>query len=239
MTDILSDESTQDKLAELIEPVEIVVFIAQGCPNCPHGVRAAKALAASSPKVTVTVVDTGENAELAARYQVRSVPTFVVNGDLTIVGLVTHEELLQHLVDIQGSGAEDSIFVSLVQSGRLDDATSRLVDGRGLSAFAKLWNESMLEGRIGLSLAAQNAVDEAAGSLDGLVEQILPSLQTDDAARRGDTADLLGEIGHPGARAALEKLLEDDHPDVAEAAEDALASIEKRTGATDRDSPKG
>ena len=132
-----------------------------------------------------------------------------------------------------GPGAGDSIFISLVKSGRLNDATSQLVAGRGIEAFAELWNESTLEGRIGLSLAAQNAVDEDPSALDGMVEHLLPSLETDDAARRGDTVDLLGAIGHHSARSALEKLLSDDHPDVAEAAEDALASIEERARTVD------
>lgn len=236
MANILSDGSALEKLTEFVEPVEIVVFVAQGCPNCPHGVRAAEALAAANSMVTVSVVDTGEFTDLASRYQVRSVPTFVVNGDLTIVGVVTQEELIHRLNELQGPDAEDAIFVSLVKSGRLADATSRLVDGRGFSAFADLWKRSTLEGRISLSLAAQNAIDEDAGSLDKLVEQILPSLETDDAARRGDTADLLGAIGHQSARSALEKLLDDAHPDVAEAAEDALASIDERTRATTENS---
>ena len=236
MADTFSDRSALAKLSELVEPVEIVIFTAQGCPNCPHGVRAAEALAAANSMVTVSVVDTGESAELASRFQVRSVPTIVVNGELTIVGVVTQEELAHHIVEFQGPAADDAIFVSLVTSGRLDDATSRLVHGRGISAFATLWNESTLEGRIGLSLAAQNAIEEDAGSLDTLVEQILPGLETDDDARRGDTADLLGASGPESARSAVENLLSDAHPDVAEASEDALASIDERTRASDGDS---
>ena len=236
MANISSDEPALERLANLVEPVEIVVFTAQGCPNCPHTVRAASALSDTNSMITVTVVDASEDADLAARYQVRSVPTAVVNGDLTIIGVVTQEELAHHILVLQGPDAEDSIFVSLVKSGRLDDATSRLVDGRGIPAFANLWIESTLEGRIGLSLAAENAIDENPGSLDQLVELLLPGLETENDARRGDTADLLGTIGHHSARSALEKLLEDDHPDVAEAAEDALASIEKRTRASEAES---
>lgn len=233
MADASSRESAIDQLATLAEPLEIVVFTAEGCPNCPHTVNAASALAAANSMISVTTVDASENVDLAARYQVRSVPTAVVNGGLTIVGVVTQEELARHLVELQEPSAEDAVFSSLVKSGRLADATSSLVDGRGISAFAELWNESTLENRIGLSLTAQNAVDEEPSALDGLVELILPSLEADDAARRGDTADLLGAIGHAGAKPALERSLDDAHPDVAEAAKDALASIEERTRTSD------
>jgi HEAT repeat protein len=192
MAESLSNGNAQDKLADLTEPFEIVVFTVQGCPNCPHAVRAASALAAANSMVTVTVLDAGEHAELASRYQVRSVPTLVINGGLTIVGVVTQDE----------------------------------------PAFAGLWNKSTLEERIGLSLVAQNSVEVNPSSLDVLVDRILPSLETDDPTRRGDTADLLGAIGHESARTALEKLLGDSHEDVAEAAEDALDCINERTNGT-------
>jgi glutaredoxin len=232
MADSLSNGNAQDKLADLTEPFEIVVFTAQGCPNCPHAVRAASALAAANSMVTVTVLDAGEHAELASRYQVRSVPTLVINGGLTIVGVVTQDELTRRVVELQGPKAEDAVFVSFIKSGRIEDASDWLVDGRGISAFAGLWNKSTLEERIGLSLVAQNSVEVNPSSLDVLVDRILPSLETDDPARRGDTADLLGAIGHESARTALEKLLGDSHEDVAEAAEDALDCINERTNGT-------
>lgn len=224
------------ELDGLANPIEIVVFVAPGCPNCPHGVRAANALAVASSRVTVSVVDIGEFAELAKRFNVQSVPTTVVDGGLTLVGVKNQQELVRQLVELQGPGAEEAVFVSLMKSGRLADATDRLLDGRGILPFAKLWKESTLENRIALSLVGQNAIDEDPGSLDSLVHHILPSLETDDAARRGDTADLLGTIGHPSSRSALEKLLDDSHPDVAEAAADALTSIDERAAEADGDS---
>ncbi len=228
MADNISDSSALNGLSDLNEPVEILIFIGQGCPNCPQAVKAAHELAAAHSLVTVSVKDVGEHDEMASRYQIRSVPTIVINEELTIVGVVTQEELAQRIVELQGPGAEDAIFVSLMDSGRIEDATAWLVNGRGISAFAELWNKSTLEKRIGLSLTAQNAVDEAAESLDTLVDQIFPSLESDDAALRGDTADLLGAIGHESARTALQQLLEDSNEDVVEAAEDALGCIEER-----------
>ena len=217
-----------DIIAAITDYFDIEVFVTPGCPNCPHGVRAAESLAAETTNVTVTVLDVTEFAERAERYQVRSVPTLVVNGDLTIVGVISKDELARRLVELQGQQAEEAIFVSFMKSGRIDDATARLVDGRGIAAFAKLWNGSVLEDRIGLSLVAQNAVEEDSTCLDELVPHILPSVEANDAALRGDTADLLGVIGHESARSALLQLKEDSHEDVAEAAADALENIDER-----------
>jgi hypothetical protein len=214
-----------DRLATVTEAVEILVFVAPGCPNCPHGVRAANAMAAANPHVTVTVVDAFHFGELAARYQVKSVPTTVVDRGLTLIGVKPEEELARHLVEREGPEAEKAVFISLVESGRFPAAAERLVEGRDIETFAELWSRSALESRIGLTLIAEEALDEDPAALNDLVPLLLPSLQADDPSRQGDTADLLAAIGHPAAREALEALLQDPNPDVAEAAADALEEI--------------
>jgi HEAT repeat protein len=196
-------------------------------------VSAVNRLAAEIPQVSVNVVNANESPELTDRYQVRSVPTTVINEGLTIIGVVTREELVRRALESMGPAGDDAVLKSLVESGRIEDATAYLVHSRGLTGFAELWNESALEARIGLSLVAQNAIDESPTSLDSLVDLILPSLDGDDSARRGDTADLLGIIGHESARPALEKLLEDEDEDIAEVAQDALGSIAERSAEAD------
>jgi hypothetical protein len=225
-------DSAGAKLRDSSTSVEILVFVAPGCPNCPHGVRAAIQTALANENVAVSIVDAGEFVDYASLFEVRSVPTTVVNGEFTIVGVVRLEELVQSIDALSEPDAEDLILVSLMKSGRIADATAKLVEGKGIAAFADLWNNSTLEQRIGLSLAAQNAVDEDPAALDPMVELILPSLHSDDGARRGDTADLLGAIAHESARHALERLLEDDDEDIAEAAQDALECIDERATAS-------
>ncbi len=229
------DSASGHDLGATDSPIRIEVFIAEGCPNCPHGVRAATELAVANEPVSVSVVDASEFPEHASRFQVRSVPTFVVNGELTIIGVLPTGELTNRIAEALGPDGENVVFTSLMKSGRIADATARLVTGKGLNAFAELWNQSTLEERIGLSLVAQNAVGEHREALDELVELILPSLEADDGARRGDTADLLGAIGNEKARSPLERLLHDDHEDVAEAAADAIESIDERKAETASD----
>jgi hypothetical protein len=223
------------ELAGLQRDTDIVVFVAPGCPNCPHGVRAAIALAVANHRITVTVVDAVQFTEQASRYHVRSVPTTVVDGVLTLIGVRSQHELARLISETQGARADLAVFASLVESGRIADASARLVDGSATAAFAELWSRSSLEGRIGLTLTAQQALEDDPLALDDLVPQLLTSLRAEDPARRGDTADLLGEIGHPAARPGLEILCCDDDPDVAEAAADALEGIEQRASGTGRD----
>jgi HEAT repeat protein len=145
--------------------------------------------------------------------------------------VVTREELAGRILESLGPTGDDAVFESFVQSGRIADAAAYLVDGRGLAGFAGLWNGSVLEARIGLSLIAQNAVDDSPSCLDKLVDLIMPSLHGDDTPLRGDTADLLGVIAHETARPALERLLGDSNEEIAEAAQDAIDCIDERSEA--------
>ncbi len=230
------DHSLAKELAALERDADLVVFVAPGCPNCPHGVRAAIALATAHPRITVTVVDATHFTQLASRFHVRSVPTTVVDAELTLVGVRTPLELAHLILEKQGPRIEMVVFASLIESGRIEDASERLVDGRAIRAFGDLWMRSTLEGRIALTLAAQQALERDRSALDDLVSQLLSNLHDDDPARRGDTADLLGEIGHPDAKPALEELCHDDDPDVAEAAADAMEGIEQRARDTAHES---
>jgi HEAT repeat protein len=62
-------------------------------------------------------------------------------------------------------------------------------------------------------------------------------LASPDGALRGDTADLLGQIGDGRAVEALEALRSDPNPDVAEVAADAIEQIRQagRSGERPKD----
>ena len=79
-------------------------------------------------------------------------------------------------------------------------------------------------------LAVETGLEGDQAALDGLVPGLLPILGTEDPVLRGDTADLLGRIGHRAATDGLRALLDDPNPDVAEIASEALEEIETRDG---------
>jgi hypothetical protein len=63
--------------------------------------------------------------------------------------------------------------------------------------------------------------------MDSLVATLIAGLEGEgplaqDDTRRGDTADLLSQIGHPDGRSVVERLAQDSNSEVAEAAREAL-----------------
>lgn len=227
LTDLEDVWAVAPTLERLNEDTDILLFIAPGCPVCPHQVRAAATVALASDRVTLEIVDVSQDPTLARRYEVRSVPTMVIDDELILTGLTRAATLAERLVERQGPGAETMLFASLVESGRHSAASERLADGHSVEAFAELWAESTLESRMGLMLVAEEALDRNPDALHDLVPHLVAGLQgqgplAGDEARKGDTADLLGRIGHPDARPALERLTGDANQQVAEAARAAL-----------------
>ncbi len=220
-------EAWQEKLVELVDPIDLVVFIASACPNCPHIVGEANGLSLLAPAIRTTVIDAQHFPELAKSFGARSVPLTVVDEGLSITGAWRGRDLAEKLLARGTPAYAAGVFASLIAVGRFEDAARRLVAGSGRGAFVDGWRGSAMSERMGLMMAAEAALEIEAGALDEQLPVLVEILGSDgaDAALRGDTADLLGKIGLPGAVEPLRGLLGDANPDVVEIAQEALEAI--------------
>lgn len=230
----LTDIEAVWAVAPVVEPLEhdtrILLFIGPGCPVCPHQVRAAATVAAASPRITLEIIDATRDPELAARYDIQSVPTTIIDEELFLLGAMPARRLADRIMERHGPDRERVLFASLMEAGRHEEASRRLAGARGIEAFAELWSRSTLETRMGLMLVAEQTLELDPAGLDPLVPLLLAGLDgqgplAGDQARRGDTADLLARIGHPDARPALRRMAEDANAQVAEAARAALEEL--------------
>ncbi|HUU02132.1 MAG TPA: thioredoxin family protein [Myxococcota bacterium] len=215
------------ELAGITQPAELLVFMATTCPNCPHAVRAAIELALVSYQVHTFVVDAQRYPELAESFAVKSVPTIVLDRVWTNVGVVRAAELAKLIASRKEKSFRVQAFASLVEARRLDDAAAYLKENA--APFFEAWKTSTTSTRMGLMLVAEKALELDSALMDSLVAPLATLCLSDDAALRGDTADLLGQIGHPAASEALERLCSDPNPDVAEIASEAIESIRARS----------
>lgn len=230
LTDLEDVWAVAPILEPLTDDVEVLLFIAPGCQVCPHQIRAAATVALANPLIHLEIVDATQDPALARRYDVGAVPTTVIDGEVVLVGLTRPAELARTLVERQGPDGETVVLASLLEAGRHADAGQRLADGRATDAFLELWERSTLESRMGLLLAVEEALERDPDGLAPLVPRLVAGLDghgplADDEARRGDTADLLGRIGHPDALPALQRLSRDTNEQVAEAARAALDEL--------------
>jgi hypothetical protein len=219
-----------ESIRSLARPVDLRVFIAAACSHCPQAVRAALQLAMVSERVMVTVIDAQFFEELAGRYRVKSVPMTIIDGQDSFVGVISAPELARRVVSRDGAEGQARALGAMIEAGRFEDAADLLVAGSGLDWFLRAWEASTTQVRVSLLLTVEQALGRNPASLDGLVTGLLPLLSSPDAALRGDTADLLGQIGHLDAAGPLKALLTDPNPDVAEIAEESIDAIMERNG---------
>lgn len=230
----LTDPEQVRAIAGFLEPLEkdteLLLFVSPGCVKCPHQVRSAATVALASPRVVLEIVDASQEPELAARYEVRSVPTTVVDDELIMAGVMAPAELALRLVERQGPEQAKRVFRWLVESGNHDAAPERLADGRGADAFVELWAAADRERRSALLDIADESLLYNPFGLNDLVPALIAGLDDadpEDHDRREDTARILGLIGHPDARPALERLAADPDRFVARAAAGALTELDE------------
>lgn len=219
-----------ERLSGLQRPAELLVFVGASCPHCPGAVRSACRIALATPLVSVSIVDVQVHEDLAARFNVRAVPLTLVDGGVAVTGVVPPSELLERILSRDETGPSEEVLLSLVEQGRFEEASSQIRTATGAGHFAAIWRRSATSLRMGLMMAAEEVLQSDRAGLDGLVAELIPVLQAEDASLRGDTATLLGSIGERSATAALKALLDDPNPDVAELASEALEEIEERRG---------
>ncbi|MFH1132798.1 MAG: HEAT repeat domain-containing protein [Pseudomonadota bacterium] len=223
---VLLSRASKEKLYEdEIAPAKIEVLIASACPNCPKVVTECARVACEHPKVHLSIIDVHYFADLAG--SCRSVPTVVIDGARTIVGPVSSVELVDFLKDRSSGDYVLKSLVSMTETGRLAEAVPLLTSEPGMAALATLMEKGSMQDRMGLMLVADKALQENPHSLDRTLPYLLTILSAKDANVRGDVADLLGQIGAPGARDALSKLLSDENPDVREIAQESLDMLRK------------
>lgn len=218
-----------EQLKGLSKPAHLAVFIAATCPHCPRAVSAANRLALAGPSVTTTIIDAQLFPDLAESFHARSVPLTVLDQELSLIGVVPADELAQKIAERDTDEHLARVVLSLVEQNRLGEVRASLETSRGLDRFVAAWRRSTTGQRMGLLLAAGEVLEADRAAMDHCVSGLLPVLGVDDAALRGDTADLLGRIGHAAAQGGLEPLLSDPNPDVAEIAEEALDEIKERS----------
>ena len=90
-------EESRARAAAIDRDISMTICVSLTCTMCPELVTAAYRIAALNPKVRVDVYDLNHFPELRDRWQVMSVPCFVVNDEKPMFGKKNVEELLDIL----------------------------------------------------------------------------------------------------------------------------------------------
>ena len=90
----ISDES-KAKIEAITKPVNMTVMVSLSCTMCPDLVVAAEKIASMNDNVKVDVYDLAHFPEMKEKYNVMSVPAYIVNGGPVQFGKKSVEQLLE------------------------------------------------------------------------------------------------------------------------------------------------
>lgn len=186
---------------KLTKDVDIMVFVSPGCGACPHQVRSVAALTIAGPTVAAEIVNTAEEPELAQQYEVRAVPTTVIDDEVILVGVTGPLQLAETLLAREGPEGERSVFESWMETARFGDAADHLVFGPNPEStarvFADLWSGAEFEARTRMKRVVEAALvrnPDGLAPLGTALEAALTQDATPDDEWREDTAGLLERL---------------------------------------------
>lgn len=91
------DAAEEERIRRLDKPVHMQILVSLSCTMCPELVTAAQRIAAANPNVRAEVYDLNHYPEMKEKYQVMSVPCFIINDGKPGFGKKNVRQLLDIL----------------------------------------------------------------------------------------------------------------------------------------------
>ncbi len=221
----VSDYELTARQASERETCEMLIFIAPTCPHCPGMVRKCIALATEIPELMLSIVNALYFSEWSGKFKVQATPTIVIDNGFTIVGNQGLDELRSYILRRNDPEFMTQILQSMINNGRAEDAAMLICERKCADALLPLYASPVFTQRMGALLAMEEALAKDRRILDPVLEQLISLTSHEDDGIRGDTAELLGNIGDRRAMSALQALKDDPNEDVREAASEALEKL--------------
>jgi len=216
-------------LEGFITPTKVEVMMSMACPHCPLVVGLVNQLALASSYLEVSIVDVALFPDYAQEYGVRAVPAVVIDGQDQLVGDISDEVLVDNLTNRDPSSFHPETFKKIIKEGDAERLAGMMVAESNLySGALELLSDPDWSVRMGVMVALEEVAERNPDLVRNGYPYLLKLLDHEDRNQRGDTAYLLGRIGYASVLERLQVLLNDENPEVAEVAREAIEQIKER-----------
>jgi hypothetical protein len=217
------------KLKTVEIPAFLQLFIAPQCPHCPQTVRQLLPLTVESDQIQCAIIDGFLFPEMAERYDIRSVPTLLLDDRFRWTGSVPLDELVELAAHRDPGNLGISSLEDMLKEGRAPGVAEMMLGAREIiPAFIDVLTHEKMFVRLGAMV-----VMEILSERDpALAQQAIPMLwdRFPEASEQvqGDIVHVVGETGDRRSVSRLEDILGGAFgADIKEAAQDALERIRK------------
>ena len=218
------------KLEQLSRPCHLTLFIAVQCPHCPDMVRTLIPLAIHSKNIFLEIIDGSLFPETAREHQVMSVPCLILDQGFRWTGHVDPNEILAQAIEQDPSRLSADTFRQILEQGDADWICHQMIQTDTLfKGFTDLLLHPEWSVRLGAMVVVENLAQEAPHLAARMGPVLIQAFDDQTVSVQGDILYALGEVGNQTTRNWIEKIMPDlTHPDLMDAAKDALEAIEDR-----------
>jgi len=220
-----------EKLREIRNKIEIIVFIAPICPYCAAVVETVNQFAIENELIDVHIVDTSYFPNLEKEFDITSAPTVLINRIVKLISPTTKElfEWVQNAsVKGEGNDIETEFFSKMLKDGQIDELEKIIRKNPEKSILLpNLLKRDEINVRLGASILISR-ISFSNEILDELKKALYKMLKTNNPNNVQDAAFVLGNIGDNSDLPVLESILKNSNKDIKEAGKEAIDEIKRR-----------
>ena len=203
---------------------DIVLFKMDGCQFCPQMERIFKSLHRDGAIDSLQVIDVMGQPEIAAKYNIRSVPAYRINQNL-FNGLKTRTEIEQLLREPDESWWRE-VLVNELSDGQLELVEKKIRQhSTAVEAMLKLLAEKQTALVVRIGLTAVIETMSAQGELTDYESRFIQLSFSDDETIMTDAIYYLALLGTEAARKRLQTLAQQGTQNIASHAQEALQEL--------------
>jgi hypothetical protein len=222
-------ENLERLVKQIPHPCRLTLFIALQCPHCPDMVRTLIPLAARSKKIFLEIIDGSLFPETAREHHVMSAPCLILNQDVRWTGHAGPEEIVAMMLRPDPSQLGSETLKHILEQGDAQWISRQMIQaGELFDGFIALLLDSTWSVRLGAMVVVETLAEEAPDLAAKLDPVLIQAFADKDIPVQGDILYALGEVGTSETKTWIKKILPGlVHPDLVEAARDALAAIDE------------
>lgn len=219
------ESDTAEKIKQVGEQVEVIVFVMPVCPHCAKVVERVNQFAIENSNINVYVVDVAQFQEMGSDYKVMSAPTVVINQDIKLISPST-EELLEW---IEKRDDELEYFGKLLKDGEIDELKEIIEEDLDKTEMlVELLKKGEINIRIGAVILITRLLNDYPEKLEDIKMRVKELLKDDSSNVVQDAALVMGRIGDKTDVEELKELFSSEDKEIKDAAEEAIEEINSK-----------
>ncbi len=221
-------ENLKRQIARIDTPVNLTLFIALQCPHCPDVVKTVIPLALSCKNIKLNIIDGSQFPQISQKFKVMSAPCLILGEDFRWTGSVSDEEIVQMINNRDPSKLSANTLKTILEDGDASWISKQMIEKQIIfDGFLDLVLHKTWSVRLGTMVVVEELAENDPALALKLCPILISYFDNQDITVQGDILYALGEAGNDETKDWItQKLSSIEHPDLIEAAQDAIESLE-------------